>query len=608
MSFSADFAEQDRERLLGGSGYAEDYEPTWTEGSLLGGIGRGIVSGATQLTLQAAQYGNDPNQAILLNVPTDEEELARRAAIGQQRLDFAKSIRPSADANGKASQVMFDLGDSFTRFGIGMLSGGLPVAAATVGASTGEQQYLNLRDQGVDAPTAAQAGAVQGVSGAAMAFMPAARFVKPLLGDAAIAVGANIGIGVASRGSTAALLERAGYTEQAKQFAAFDRTAILTDGILGSAFFGVGRLATRGVVEPTPEQIDAALAENNSRSHIIDTAPGAPVDLPSELNHQRLMDHVADQINRGEEVTIPEWYKGEFLVRDELEPLQLPREAVEVMAAEDAVPAFVAKAGQDAARGAPNIRDLRTEVSQVKQQLELLNSTFRDRAKANQGPRTSRKQAESAARKEIAQEHIQLSQRVMDLEGLIKQNRIAERAKADLAAMRRGETPRALQDAITKRADQMSALRREVAAANREPIERRVDTNIGELMADSGLGGDVEGVITSRPTDTPSNPRPDAESDIPPHPASERQAEPATQPATPEAPLRQPREQLGGDLQLAREAAVRQPETMVNSGFDADGNMQRSRAEDVMAEIEAEHQTGVKDAQSYMAAIKCLLG
>lgn len=627
MSFSADFADQDRQRLLGESEYAEPYEPGFFEGSLMGSAGRGIVSGAGQLVLQAAQYGNDPDQAILLNIPTDEEELARRAAIGQQRLDFAKSIRPSADTNGKASQIMFDLSDSLTRFGVGAAAGGLPVGALTIGASTGEQQYLTLRDQGVDPATAAQAGAVQGVTGTAMAFLPAARFVKPLLGDAAIAVGANVGLGAASRGSTAALLERAGYADQAKQFAAFDRTALLTDGILGLAFFGAGRLATRGV-EPTPEQVDAALAANNSQSHIVDTAPGAPVDLQSEINHQRLMDHVTDQINRGEEVTVPEWYRGEYLVRDDMEPLQMPREAVEALAAEEVVPAFTARATSELAGAAPNVRDLRAELSGLNRSLgdlarqhDAAGDTFRAAAKQFQQQRMTRKQAERAARDSIAEQRQAIDQQRESIDGRIDEinralegNRAAELARSDLAAMQRGETPKRLRDEISARADQMTELRRQVAAANRTPIEQRVDTSIREIMDEVGLGRDVDDVLGPIPRDVEPPPAPRPANEVEPATSTAPRADSPRQPDPAETPRQageqaQPdRQQALSDLSLAREATLRQPGTMVNSGFDADGNALKSKAADVMAEIEAEHQSGVKDAQSYMAAIKCLIG
>ena len=618
MSISSDFAGQDRASLLGDTSYAEPQEPGFLGGSIAGGMGRGVVSGLGQLALQAAQYGNDPDQAILMNVPTDEEELARREAIGRQRQDFAKSIRPSADANGKASQIMFDLSDSMTRFGFGMMAGGLPVAAFTVGASTGEQQYSSLRTQGVDTETAAKAGALQGVAGTAMAFMPAARFVKPLLGDAAIATGLNVGIGVAQRGSTAALLERSGYIDQAKQFAPFDREAILTDGILGALFFGAGRLASRG--GPAPQDVDAGFAATNARNHIVDSAPGAPVDLRSEVNHQRLMDHVSEQVNRGEPVTIPEWYSGEFLVRDRMEPLMPGRESIEAMAADRALPDFISRAEFAAARAVPNVADLRQEMAGLQRSLDGLDGTFRGRAKQFQDEGQGRKKAEASARAAIAEDRQAMGQRQDEINSALDGNRQAELAKADLAALRRGEQPQGLLDAISARADevqqgfQQSALSRRVAEASETPADRMMDQHISELAADSGFSRADVGLDSVRaelgsPAQPPARQAPKPAKDSlkasKPKPVD---GDPVSADAEKQAAVAPDAVPKVTDIDLAREAVSRNPDAMVNSGYDADGNAQQSKASDVMAAIEAEHQAGVKEAQSFMAAVKCLLG
>lgn len=601
MTISSDFAQQDRANLLSDSDYAQPDEPGFLEGSLIGAAGRGVASGFLQLAGQAAQYGNDPSQAILMDVPTDAEEMARREEIGRQRQEFAASIRPSADANGKAAQLMFDLSDSMTRFGFGLASGGLVTGAATVGASTGEQQFSDLRAKGVDAGTAAAAGALQGAAGAAMVFMPAARFVKPLAGDLAIATGLNVGVGVAQRGSTAALLERNGYSEQAKQFAAFDREAILTDGILGAAFFGVGRLATRG--GPAQADIDAALTATNARNLIVDSAPGAPVDIRTELNHQRMMDHVAEQINRGEQVTVPEWYSGEFLVRDNQQPLAVPREAIEAMAADQVMPEFVARAEADAARAAPNVADLKAEADILSATLAGIDDTFRVRAKDFQRQGQSRKKAESSARASIAAERESLSARQQELNEALEGNRAAERAKADLAAMRRGEEPDGLRSAIVERSEsisqgfQQSALSRQVAAANALPADRVIDRQVSDLASEAQFSKADLGSIRVDPEPQVLRTEANSLSRQPGIARRENTSSPAG--SSVEAP---------NDLQLAQDVARNSPDTMINSGYDSDGNALQAKIADVLAEIEAERQSGVKDGQSFMAAVKCLIG
>lgn len=61
------------------------------------------------------------------------------------------------------------------------------------------------------------------------------------------------------------------------------------------------------------------------------------------------------------------------------------------------------------------------------------------------------------------------------------------------------------------------------------------------------------------------------------------------------------------ELQLLRGAVARNPEAMVRTGYDANGNATSARADQVLAEIEAEHAVGVREASSYTAAIGCLL-
>ena len=53
---------------------------------------------------------------------------------------------------------------------------------------------------------------------------------------------------------------------------------------------------------------------------------------------------------------------------------------------------------------------------------------------------------------------------------------------------------------------------------------------------------------------------------------------------------------------------AKNPEAMVRTGYDADGNPTSARADQVLAEIEAEHAAGIREANSYAAAVGCLLG
>ncbi|MEZ2724145.1 hypothetical protein ACBQ21_09115 [Pseudomonas putida] len=455
-------------------------EPSFWDGSGTA-LFSGIAQGATQLALQAAQYGNDPDQAILFDVPTDEEEIARRAAIGQQRLAVTERLRPDAQTNGTAAQILFGLGDVGTRFAFGAASGGLPVAAGGVGLSMGEQRFSELRGEGVDPKTAALAGAIEGTTLAAGAFLPAARLLAQPVADLAATAGANVALGAVARGGVGQVLESNGYTQQAQQYRALDAQAMAIDGLLGGAFWGLGR-AMSGAPAASPETVDAALAGNNGLHAQHGTAPGAPVNAKSSAAHQSALDLALDQMSRGEPVNITGLMDDTAFIRSNRVG---PEETVVRDQAQQEVFATArAELEPLAAAGLPNVRDIRAEVSSLRRSLgdleqahEAAGNTYRQAAKDFQQQRMTRKQAERAARDSIAQQRQAIDEqrsatqaRIDELNQQLEGNRASERAKADLAAMDRGETPARLQNQVDQRAEQIgSAFKRSALASSVAP-------------------------------------------------------------------------------------------------------------------------------------------
>lgn len=61
------------------------------------------------------------------------------------------------------------------------------------------------------------------------------------------------------------------------------------------------------------------------------------------------------------------------------------------------------------------------------------------------------------------------------------------------------------------------------------------------------------------------------------------------------------------ELEVARDTVMARPDAVIHSGFDDDGNPSKTTAGEALAEIEAEYQAGVNEAQSFMAAIKCMI-
>lgn len=652
MSFVTDLAFNDQQALeqdaLANPAITPP-EPSFWDGSGTA-LFSGIAQGATQLALQAAQYGNDPDQAILFDVPTDEEEIARRAAIGQQRLDVTERLRPDAQTSGTAAQILFGLGDAGTRFAFGAASGGLPIAATGVGASMGEQRFSELRAQGVDPKTAALAGAVEGGTMAAGAFLPAARLLSQPVADLAATAGANVALGAVSRGGIGQVLESNGYTQQAQQYKALDGQAMAIDGLLGSAFWGLGR-ALSGAPAASPETIDAALAANNGVHAQHGTAPGAPVDARSSAAHQGALDLALEQMSRGEPVNVTGLMDDAAFIRSNRVG---PDEAVVRDQAQQEVFAGArAELEPVAATALPNVRDIRAEVTGLRRNLDELDqaheaagNTYRQAAKEFQQQRMSRKQAERAARDSIAQQRQAIDEqrlstqaRIDELNQQLEGNRAAERARSELAAMDRGETPARLQSQVDQRAEQIgSAFKRSALASSVAPdhgmaLNRLAAEDIQRMLRESGQ-------LIEEPT-APAAPRtPETDSAPTAQTQQPRAAQPVQQadtrgsaPAVPETEAAQPGTAVAESATPAMESvtagsqsadavagidpalpalldavAAGERDLQVPTGaINEDGTPVTVSARELLAEADAEIAQAANDSKGFLAAALCAL-
>lgn len=587
---------------------------------------RGAGTGLGTLALQAAQYGNDPDQAILMTVPTDEEETARRAAIGQQRQDFSESMKPDPTTVGTAGQILFGLGDVGSRFALGVASGGPVIGAGTVGTSVGEETFSDLKAKGVDTGTALGAGVVQGAAASIGAVLPAARIVGPLLGDAALTVGANVGLGIASRGATGSILERNGYTAQAAQYKAFDKTAVLTDAVLGAAFFGVGRMS--GGARPTTEQIDAALTERTAQHADIDTAPGAPINPRSAVAHQDAIRTAIEQLQRGEPVTVPESiHSAEFLrATDEPRAVAPTRDEALASARAELEPTLRTELEQQVQGAAPNVRDIRTELANLSKSLDGIDDSFKDRAKQFQQDGQSRKQAESSARQAIAAEREELTGRQSTLNDTLASNRNAEQARADLGMLDRGDIPPRFADRLTQRADAIvkgfepNKLAAGVAEGNKLSIEQigRAEINralteienaraqptakeldIGQRAQESAPGGKPAA------QDKPASKAPKSASNAK-NSASDVKQTASNDGGKPETAGNE----AASDpvLQVADEILSRADDVRISTGaMDADGKAVTVSARELMAEADADIARAEHESQGFFAAAACFL-
>lgn len=546
------------------------------------------------------------------NAAKGAEDLS--AEIGRDTAQSVKDLRPDPNEVGMAGQIIGELAAVIPRTIAGAVVGGIPGAAVAAGAPAGYSRTQTAMAEGVDPETATKLGAVEGVTMAAGAVLPAARFVGPVLGDAAIAVGANVGLGIAHRGASAEILRANGYEAQAAQYEMLNKTALATDLVMGLAFFGVGRATYR---RPTPDQVDAALTDRNAQHADIDTAPGLAVDAQSAVAHQDALAAAIASINRGEPVVLPDSiHSAEFLRGSEPPAPKAPtREEAIASARQELEPVVRQELEQEASGVLPNVADIRTELAGLQRNLEGLDATYRDRAKQFQSEGLSRKRAETSAKQAIEEERQQLTDRLTALEESLQGNRTGELARRDLAALVRGETPERLQPRIEGRADEiMRGFDRSPLSAG---IARAGEWTTPRQMNERAAREEIDTLVREYEATLPMDPAPTGRGQEtsglqPPRPAQNEGPAPTGKPADNAAPTArddsaQRAEAEPPELQMLRDAVARNPEAKVNTGYDADGKPTTSRVDEVLAEIEAEYQVGTKDAQSFMAAVTCML-
>lgn len=447
--------------------------------SSLSSVWQGGLDAAASLLLPEPKFGGKPD--------VTSAERSSQETLGEGVGEMAKAYRPDPTEVGVAGQIIGEAAAILPRTVVGAVLAGPLGAAAAAGGPAGYSRKRTAMEEGIDENTATWLGVTEGAVTGVGAIIPAAGFAKSFAGDAVLAVGANVGLGMAHRGVSAALLESGGYHAQAAQYRAMDGTAIATDAILGAAFFGIGRATLR---RPTTEQVDAALAERNAQHADVDTAPGAPIDAQSAVAHQDALQASIDAINRGESVVLPDNIQSAGFLRE--------------------------------------IDETPTTTTVRDQGLAVVREEIPPAPRTDEVVPTPRQISERAAREEI--------------DTLVREHEATLPRDPELAPAPRTDTQ-----------PEGSASEQSVAA----PVKTEPD-----VVATAGKPtGDGEQAATESP-----------------------------------------------EMQLLRGAVSRNPEAMVRTGYDTDGNPTSARADQVLAEIEAEHATGTREASSYTTAIGCLLG
>lgn len=595
------------------------------------------LDAAADLLLPEPRNGGTPNVTFA--------ERSRQQDQAMANAELIKELRPSPEATGIAGQVLGELAAVVPRTIGGFASGGPIGGALAAGAPAGYSGAVVAESDGVDPNTAAIKGGIDAATYGIGALFPVARIFGNVFADAGATVGANVGLGMASRGGAAALLESKGYKQQAQQYRALDGTAMLIDAVLGGAFWGIGRGMSRPQV--SPETVDAALAGNNGNHAQHGTAPGAPVDAASSVAHQNALDLAIQQMSRGEPVNVSGAIDdATFLRSDRIGPEEpiIRRQAEQEVFAEAR-----AELEPIAAAGLPNVRDLRAErgdlgrtLGSLDRQHSAAGDRFRSAAKEFQQQRMTRKQAERAARDAIAEQRQEIDQqlaaaqsRVIEIDQALEGNRAAERAGADLAAMARGETPARLEGKVQERVGQIGgAFKRTALAGSVAPdhglaLNRLAGHEIQRLLREAGHPMDDADVqapvrdIDTHPVTPPARtetvetqsgaPRAETETVAPdavpapvdetrPAPSAPRAADDASAPADPLAGI-------DGELPALVDSIVsgERDIQLPTGALDADGNPVTVSARELLAEADADIARANNDSKGFLAAALCSL-
>ena len=578
---------------------------------------RGAIEGGRTIQSSALQLGSlavESDLSIGSSYAPDDGQLADQQQfretqardIGEKTAKSVMSLRPDPSEVGLVGQILGEASAVLPRTIAGAVVAGPAGAALAAGGPAGFSSKQVGMAEGLDESTATKKGLIDAATTGIGVALPAARFVKPILGDAAIAVGANVGLGMAGRGATAALLESNGYHSQAAQYKALDGTAMATDAIMGLAFFGLGRVNFR---RPTTRQVDAALTERTNQHADIDTAPGAPIDPKSAMAHQDAIRTVIDQLQRGEPVVLPDSiHSAQFLRDDAGGKIGPGRPEILETARLEAVPAIRKQLKKEIANDLPNAKEVATELAQIQKQLDGLSET--------KAPREFETlPSEIKGRSEAIQKIQELTNRKTELDALMARSDTATAARADLEAIGRGEVPERFKEQVDAKAEKVGQRFKPSPVAdgvrNAKPqsmtqIARQEITRILDDIerADPTLQPKALDIPEPKVAPKADGAAPKAESPSGGKAGAQDKPAPTSDAAKPDGAA----VQADPVVQVADEILSRVDDMRISTGaMDADGNPITVSARELLANADAEIVKAQQDAKGFAAAAACFL-
>lgn len=210
--------------------------------ALIEGPAQGVLESGRALVNVLTEYGKaaafreggrkeDTIDRMLTEESPDAKELGR----------LAKKYDPDPETSSTAAQIVHQFGRLGAKIaGAAAIAG--PAAPLVVGADEGITEGLKLADKGVDAATAAKAGAVHGLATAASVALPIAG--RTILQTVGLAAAGGPAAFIAERATIREILEGADYGAQAAEYDPFDVTGLLAS-TGGPLLFGLGAHALR---------------------------------------------------------------------------------------------------------------------------------------------------------------------------------------------------------------------------------------------------------------------------------------------------------------------------------------------------------------------------
>lgn len=286
-----------------------------------GDMGPGFWTGSGTATLKGLAQGVIAQPALLLGDAATAVAMPGAKKIdelfgGSNAQDWLKGEQQKTVAavhalmpgpqTGLLGNLGYGFGSMVPQAAAGFVTGGPAGAAAAVGSLQGyAAKRVGETYEGLDESTAIMKGIIEGGFAAAGVALPPA-FGTGIGTMIATGIGGNVGLGIAQRGATSALLEANGYDKLAEQYKAFDLSSIAVDAVLGAAFGGVharfGQTGEGGKIPPT--LTDAVLAENKQNHLQVSVAPGVPDGPQSRSLHGRTIDKAMRDIMGDEPVDV----------------------------------------------------------------------------------------------------------------------------------------------------------------------------------------------------------------------------------------------------------------------------------------------------------------